>query len=231
MAICDLSSRNPNVLFELGIRQAFDKPVLLVQERDTPQIFDIAPLRYTEYRPALIYREVLEDQDKIAEGLRSTKSSYDSGSSVHSVVRVLSLTKPASIPETEKARQDPLLQIIMAELSGLRSDLRRSLVHREIRADDELFAADLEQIQEMLAGIAENVALAALAGEPQKEISERIERVAKRLSFLQSLPISPSASRLRVARFYNRIEELSHVLREMEDRNSELIGGDSKPSA
>lgn len=28
MAICDLSTRNPNVLFELGIRQAYDKPVV-----------------------------------------------------------------------------------------------------------------------------------------------------------------------------------------------------------
>ncbi len=32
MAICDLSTQNPNVLFELGFRQAFDKPVLLVLE-------------------------------------------------------------------------------------------------------------------------------------------------------------------------------------------------------
>ena len=42
MAICDLSTRNPNVLFELGIRQAFDLPVVLVQEENTPRIFDIA---------------------------------------------------------------------------------------------------------------------------------------------------------------------------------------------
>ena len=62
MAICDLSSRNPNVLFELGLRQAFDKPTVLVQEVGTPKIFDIAPLRYTEYRKELRYREVLEDQ-------------------------------------------------------------------------------------------------------------------------------------------------------------------------
>ena len=41
MAVCDLSSRNPNVLFELGIRQAFDLPVVLVQEEGTPRIFDI----------------------------------------------------------------------------------------------------------------------------------------------------------------------------------------------
>jgi hypothetical protein len=49
IAICDLSSRNPNVLFELGIRQSFDRPVVLIQEAGTPRIFDIAPLRYLEY--------------------------------------------------------------------------------------------------------------------------------------------------------------------------------------
>src|SRR5215510_10199244 len=36
MALCDLSTRNPNVLFELGLRQAFEKPVVLVQEEGTP---------------------------------------------------------------------------------------------------------------------------------------------------------------------------------------------------
>lgn len=39
IAICDLSTRNPNVLFELGIRQAFDKPVVLIQENGTEKIF------------------------------------------------------------------------------------------------------------------------------------------------------------------------------------------------
>ena len=64
MAICDLSSRNPNVLFELGLRQAFYKPTVLVQEVGTPKIFDIAPLRYTEYRKKLKYREVFEDMER-----------------------------------------------------------------------------------------------------------------------------------------------------------------------
>ena len=47
IAICDLSSRNPNVLFELGIRQAFDKPVVLIQEVGTEKIFDIGILKYS----------------------------------------------------------------------------------------------------------------------------------------------------------------------------------------
>lgn len=53
MAICDLSTRNPNVLFELGLRQAFDKPTILIQEVGTPQIFDINLFRYTQYRNVL----------------------------------------------------------------------------------------------------------------------------------------------------------------------------------
>ena len=33
MAICDLSNRNPNVLYELGLRQAYDKPVVRTNVR------------------------------------------------------------------------------------------------------------------------------------------------------------------------------------------------------
>jgi conserved domain protein len=65
IAICDLSTRNPNVLFELWIRQAFNKPVVLIQERGTPKIFDISPLRYLEYSNDLKYRDVIKAQEDI----------------------------------------------------------------------------------------------------------------------------------------------------------------------
>lgn len=55
MAICDLSTRNPNVLFELGIRQAFDLPVVLVQEEGTPRIFDISNFNTYDYGKELSY--------------------------------------------------------------------------------------------------------------------------------------------------------------------------------
>jgi hypothetical protein len=41
MAICDLSSRNANVLFELGLRQVFDKLTVLVRERGTVSPRDV----------------------------------------------------------------------------------------------------------------------------------------------------------------------------------------------
>ena len=54
--------KNPNVLFELGIRQAFDLPVVLIQEENTPRIFDISSINTLDYRKELIYREVIEDR-------------------------------------------------------------------------------------------------------------------------------------------------------------------------
>ena len=74
MAICDLSTRNPNVLFELGVRQAFDLPVVLVQEKDTPRIFDISTINTVDYRKNLIYREVMEDREKIVDAIKKRKT-------------------------------------------------------------------------------------------------------------------------------------------------------------
>lgn len=107
MVLCDLSSRNPNVLFELGVRQAFDKPVALVQDQYTPAIFDIAPLRYTQYRKERQYREVVEDQIKIARAITETKAAFDRNEGVNSIVRLLSLTQPATLVDVPEASKDP----------------------------------------------------------------------------------------------------------------------------
>jgi hypothetical protein len=49
MCICDLSSRNPNVLYELGLRHSFRLPVTLIRDSKTNRIFDIQGLRDIEY--------------------------------------------------------------------------------------------------------------------------------------------------------------------------------------
>jgi hypothetical protein len=127
MAICDLSNRNPNVLFELGLRQAFDKPTVLVQECGTPKIFDISPLRYTEYRKELKYREVLEDQESIAEALSATKEATDKGEGINSIVSLLSLSSPASLKDISDNDTAKMMQVIMSEMNDLRTDFRHTL--------------------------------------------------------------------------------------------------------
>lgn len=132
MAVCDLSARNPNVLFELGLRQAFDMPTVLIQDIGTPKIFDIAPLRYTEYRKELRYREVLEDQEAISRSISETKESVLKGASVNSIVKILSLSKPAAIEDNSSSDPAGVLQLIRAEIGELRSEIRKGAVARPL---------------------------------------------------------------------------------------------------
>ena len=41
LVVADLTDHNPNVLFELGIRLAKEKPVVLIKAKDTGPIFDV----------------------------------------------------------------------------------------------------------------------------------------------------------------------------------------------
>ena len=123
MAICDLSSRNPNVLFELGLRQAFDKPVAIVQEEGTPKIFDISPLRFTPYRRNRVYHEVLEDQTSITAAIDATRRAALDPANVNSLVRLLGFTQPATLVEIQAGERDPAMQLVHAELAEMRRDL------------------------------------------------------------------------------------------------------------
>ena len=49
LVLCDISSHNPNVFFELGIRTALDRPVCLVRDTTTEIPFDTGVLNFHEY--------------------------------------------------------------------------------------------------------------------------------------------------------------------------------------
>lgn len=121
MAICDLSSRNPNVLFELGIRQAFDLPVVLVQEEGTPRIFDISTINTIDYRSALIYREVMEDREKISKAIKATK---DNTSGVNSIIRLLEIGK-AEMDNEKSPSELADIRMMLFALSNQINNLRK----------------------------------------------------------------------------------------------------------
>lgn len=61
LVIADLTDHNPNVLFELGIRMAFEKPVALMRAAGTPAIFDVDNLlRVIDYNSNL-WKSTLEN--------------------------------------------------------------------------------------------------------------------------------------------------------------------------
>lgn len=129
IAICDLSSRNPNVLFELGIRQAFDKPVVLIQEKGTPKIFDIGPLRYLEYDKGMKYHDVLRTQSELTETITATKVASTQQGNINSIVRLMALSNPATIPTLEGDNKEAFaIDVLQAQMNDIRKMIEISMI-------------------------------------------------------------------------------------------------------
>ncbi|MEN9670341.1 MAG: hypothetical protein RL018_618 [Pseudomonadota bacterium] len=114
MVLCDFSARNPNVMYELGLRHAFNKPVTLIKDRRTEKIFDIQGLRYTEYDDSLRVDSVRKDVGKIAESVRETLKTE--GDSINSLVQIAGI-KTAQIPESQTISADT--QLVLSAIKGL----------------------------------------------------------------------------------------------------------------
>ncbi len=73
LVIADLTDHNPNVLFELGIRLAKDKPVVLIKSKDTGPIFDVDNLmRVYPYDQNLWTSTIEADVKALAERISGT---------------------------------------------------------------------------------------------------------------------------------------------------------------
>lgn len=93
LAICDISSRNPNVFYELGLRHAFNKPVVLMKDNITPNTFDISSFRYIEYTKEMGYRDVTSVIKQLKEAILSTVNDWNAGKGVNSIIKLLPDTK------------------------------------------------------------------------------------------------------------------------------------------
>lgn len=161
MAICDLSTHNPNVLFELGIRQAFDMPTVLVQEEGTKPIFDIAPLKYCQYRKNHLYREVMEDQKNLTDFLIKTSESIKNGDMINSLVKLLSINK-ATITEDSSDRTSVAYNYIISEINQLKNELRMTTLQYPQSSDNDDYygkiLSSLKQFNDMIkSGITKNI--------------------------------------------------------------------------
>ncbi len=131
MVLCDLSSQNPNVLYELGIRQAFNKPVSLIKDKKTKRIFDIQGFRDFEYDENLRVDNVQEDIDKLSQILVSTHKEASQDQDINSLISLLSLT-PAKISDKKELSNET--QLILNSISGI--EKRLNFIEEKYNSND-----------------------------------------------------------------------------------------------
>jgi hypothetical protein len=89
--LCDLSSLNPNVFFELGIRTSLDLPVILVKDNLTEQIpFDLNAVNTLTYESSLTPWTLGSQIQRLTEHV---KRAIGGGSSGNSMWRYFGLTR------------------------------------------------------------------------------------------------------------------------------------------
>jgi hypothetical protein len=72
IVICDVSTHNANVMFELGLRLAFDKPTVIIKDDETPFSFDTQVIEHIVYKRSLHYIDIISFKKKLKDKVEAT---------------------------------------------------------------------------------------------------------------------------------------------------------------
>ena len=76
MIVCDISGRNPNVMFELGLRLAFDKPTIIIKDEITPYSFDTSVIEHLSYPKDLRFHKIEIFKEELKNRIEKTYKAY-----------------------------------------------------------------------------------------------------------------------------------------------------------
>jgi hypothetical protein len=121
VVVCDVSGKNPNVMFELGLRLAFDKPTVIVKDEKTSYAFDTSAIEHLEYPRDLRFSRIVEFKQKLAEKIKATHQRATSDPAYTTFLKHFGEFKVAKLDKKEVSGQEYILE----ELRALRSAIRR----------------------------------------------------------------------------------------------------------
>lgn len=124
IVVCDVSSKNPNVMFELGMRLAFDKPVVIVKDSDTNYTFDIGMIQHITYPKSLAFHEIEKFIAELAVKIKSTYDDYQSSPEKHSFLRHFGEVEPQKLSSKNVDIKD-FLNTMNSNIENVSNDIMR----------------------------------------------------------------------------------------------------------
>lgn len=121
VVVCDVSGKNPNVMFELGLRLAFDKPTVIVKDEKTSYAFDTSAIEHLEYPRDLRFARINDFKQKLAEKIKATHQRATTDPTYTTFLKHFGEFKVAKLDKKEVSGQE----FILDELRALRSAIRR----------------------------------------------------------------------------------------------------------
>jgi len=128
MIVCDVSAKNANVMFELGIRLTFDKPAIVVKDDKTGYSFDTSPIEHLEYPRDLRFGSILAFKERLSKKVAATYEASQKDKDYTTFLKHFGTYKISSL-ETKEVTQD---DFVLRQLASMEEQL--SLLTRTIGA-------------------------------------------------------------------------------------------------
>lgn len=119
IVVCDVSGKNPNVMFELGLRLAFDKPVIIIKDDKTNYSFDTSPIEHLEYRQDLRYQDSLVFIEKLTARINATVVKSRTDNNYSPFLRHFGTFKVAELEQNTGSAEE----VILTKLDELQRSL------------------------------------------------------------------------------------------------------------
>ncbi|MDU8601709.1 hypothetical protein RYB69_11745 [Pseudomonas syringae] len=100
IVVCDVSCKNANVMFELGMRLAFDKPTILVKDDKTDFSFDTGVIEHLVYPRDLRFSRILAFKKLLAEKISATYQASQNDTNHSTFLKNFGSFKVASVDQT-----------------------------------------------------------------------------------------------------------------------------------
>ncbi|MBC7751450.1 MAG: hypothetical protein H7Z73_06985 [Candidatus Saccharibacteria bacterium] len=187
IVVCDVSGRNPNVMFELGMRLAFNKPVVIVKDYETNFSFDISSIKHVLYPKNMNFHEIEKFIKDLSEMVKATRA--ESQKEGHKTfLDSFSQIKAASIKSTE-VPQDELLSKVFMDMQEIKGKLNRNNQEINIRNENCLINnPNFSRVIKNRFNSATNILTIYTAGLDQNQALVLINEISKRYSmYIQAI--------------------------------------------
>ncbi|WP_199529575.1 hypothetical protein [Pseudoalteromonas sp. bablab_jr010] len=121
IVVCDVSGKNPNVMFELGMRLAFDKPTIIIKDSHTAYSFDTSVIEHLEYPRDLRFKSIIDFKKKLSTKIRATLEASTDDENYTTFLKHFGEFKVANIEQKEVSSD----RFIIEEMKSMKESINK----------------------------------------------------------------------------------------------------------
>lgn len=153
IVICDVSAKNPNVMLELGMRLAFDKPTVIVKDDKTDYSFDTSVIEHIGYPRDLRFGRMVAFKQTLAAKVLGTFNQARLDPTHSTFLKNFGQFKVATLEQTEVTADRAILDAIadlQSEVTAIRVNQRRTSIRERylVTPDKDMYTKVFRGIEE-----------------------------------------------------------------------------------